>query len=37
VSEDGVTLTATISGIDGQGASFEQMIVFDRDETEARH
>ena len=35
VSEDGATLTATISGIDGQGASFEQVIVFDRDEAEA--
>ena len=37
VSEDGRTMTATISGIDGQGASFEQVIVFDRDEVEATH
>jgi hypothetical protein len=37
VSEDGGTLTATISGIDGQGAPFEQVIVFDRDDAEAAH
>jgi hypothetical protein len=30
VSNDGKTLTATIAGIDGAGARFEQVIVFDR-------
>jgi hypothetical protein len=30
VSADGRTLTATVSGIDAQGAAFEQVIVFDR-------
>lgn len=30
VSPDGTTLTATVRGIDAQGAAFEQMIVFDR-------
>jgi hypothetical protein len=31
VSADGRTLTATVSGIDAQGAAFEQEIVFDRE------
>lgn len=30
VSEDGATLTATVSGVDGSGAEFSQVIVFDR-------
>lgn len=30
VSGDGQTLTATVSGTDGSGAPFEQVIVFDR-------
>ena len=30
VSSDGRTLTATMAGIDGAGARFEQVIVFDR-------
>ena len=30
VSTDGSVLTATMSGIDASGASFEQVIVFDR-------
>jgi len=30
VSSDGNVLTATVSGIDASGASFEQVIVFDR-------
>jgi hypothetical protein len=30
VSSDGKTLTATVVGIDGAGARFEQVIVFDR-------
>ena len=30
VSADGQTLTATVAGIDGAGARFEQVIVFDR-------
>ena len=30
VSEDGLTLTATVSGTDAAGAAFEQRIVFDR-------
>jgi hypothetical protein len=30
VSGDGKTLTATVAGIDGAGARFEQVIVFDR-------
>jgi hypothetical protein len=30
VSGDGRTLTATVAGIDGAGARFEQVIVFDR-------
>jgi hypothetical protein len=30
VSRDGRTLTATIKGIDAKGASFEQVIVLDR-------
>lgn len=30
VSPDGLTLTATVSGIDAQGAAFDQVIVFDR-------
>ena len=30
VSSDGSVLTATVSGIDASGASFEQVIVFDR-------
>jgi hypothetical protein len=33
VSEDGAILTAAVSGVDGQGARFEQVIVFDRDDT----
>lgn len=31
VSPDGRTLTATVSGVDGKGAAFEQVIVFDRE------
>ena len=30
VSEDGNTMTATVTGIDGSGKAFEQVIVFDR-------
>jgi hypothetical protein len=30
VSADGKTLTATVSGTDGSGAAFNQVIVFDR-------
>lgn len=30
VSEDGNTMTATVTGIDGSGRAFEQLIVFDR-------
>ena len=30
VSEDGNTMTATVSGVDGRGKPFEQVIVFDR-------
>ncbi len=30
VSADGKTLTATVSGTDGSGAAFDQVIVFDR-------
>jgi hypothetical protein len=30
VSEDGHTMTATVSGIDGSGKPFAQVIVFDR-------
>ena len=30
VSSDGKTLTATVAGIDGAGARFEHVIVFDR-------
>lgn len=30
VSEDGLTMTATVNGIDGAGKAFEQVIVFDR-------
>ena len=30
VAADGQTLTATVAGIDGQGKTFEQVIVFDR-------
>jgi hypothetical protein len=32
VSEDGRTLTATMSGFDASGRRFEQAIVFDREE-----
>jgi hypothetical protein len=31
VSEDGRTLTATVSGVDASGRHFEQVIVFDRE------
>ena len=31
VSDDGQTLTAKVRGIDGSGAPFEQVIVFDRE------
>ena len=31
VSDDGGTMTATVRGIDAQGAPFDQVIVFDRD------
>lgn len=31
VSPDGRTLTARVSGVDAQGAAFEQVIVFDRE------
>ena len=30
VSDDGQTMTATVSGIDAAGKPFEQVIVFDR-------
>jgi hypothetical protein len=30
VSEDGKTLTASVSGTDARGSAFEQEIVFDR-------
>jgi len=30
VSDDGRTLTATMSGIDASGKAFDQVIVFDR-------
>ena len=30
VSDDGRTLTATVSGIDASGSAFDQVIVFDR-------
>ena len=30
VSDDGSTMTATVTGIDGSGKAFEQVIVFDR-------
>jgi len=30
VSDDGQTMTATVSGIDGAGKDFAQVIVFDR-------
>lgn len=33
VSGDGQTLTAKVSGTDGSGKPFAQVIVFDRDET----
>jgi hypothetical protein len=29
-SDDGQMMTATVRGVDAQGASFEQVIVFDR-------
>ncbi len=32
VSDDGTTMTATVSGVDATGKSFEQVIVFDREE-----
>lgn len=31
ISRDGRTLTATVSGTDASGATFEQVIVFDRE------
>ncbi|HET7218776.1 MAG TPA: hypothetical protein VFJ02_12050 [Vicinamibacterales bacterium] len=31
VSPDGRTLTATVAGVDAQGAPFDQVIVFDRE------
>jgi hypothetical protein len=31
VSEDGRTMTATVSGIDANGKTFDQVIVFDRE------
>jgi hypothetical protein len=31
LSEDGRTMTATVSGIDANGKAFERMIVFDRE------
>jgi hypothetical protein len=33
VSSDGATLTATVAGTDAAGARFEQVILFDRDES----
>jgi len=30
VSEDGRTMSATVSGVDGSGRPFDQVIVFDR-------
>jgi hypothetical protein len=35
VSEDGRKMTATVSGVDSKGTSFEQVIVFDRDQPSA--
>jgi hypothetical protein len=35
VSEDGSTMTATVSGVDAKGISFEQVIVFDREQSPA--
>ena len=35
VSEDGRTMTATASGLDATGTSFEQVIVFDREQPSA--
>jgi hypothetical protein len=32
VSEDGQRMTATVSGLDAAGKSFDQVIVFDREE-----
>jgi hypothetical protein len=32
VSEDGRTMTATVSGLDAAGQLFDQIIVFDRDD-----
>jgi hypothetical protein len=32
VAEDGTTMTATISGVDAAGKSFEQVVVFEREE-----
>ena len=31
VSDDGRSMTATVSGLDANGKSFEQVIVFDRE------
>src|SRR5262245_8464197 len=31
VSDDGLTLTATVEGVDAAGKAFDQVIVFDRD------
>jgi hypothetical protein len=31
VSDDGRSMTATVSGIDGSGKPFDQVIVFDRE------
>ena len=31
ISDDGNTLTATVSGIDAAGKAFDQVIVFDRE------
>jgi hypothetical protein len=35
VSEDGQILTATVSGIDASGKVFDQVIVFDREQSAA--
>jgi hypothetical protein len=32
VADDGTTMTATVSGVDAAGHSFEQVIVFERDD-----
>jgi hypothetical protein len=36
VSPDGQTMTATVSGIDAAGKTFDQVIVFDRKTADLR-